>query len=579
MIRKLFEANQCPDFQINIPEGRTMLNNINDYGFDLADFSQPISCNSPDAQVWFNRGLVWTYGFNHEEAVHCFRNAAASDPECAMAYWGIAYAAGPNYNRPWEFFTDDEINSVLVTVCDALEMARSRLMGCSSCEKSMIEALSIRYQDHQATRDQLDKWTDDFANAMRQVNLLHPDSSFVESIFVEAMMCRTPWEFWDRQTGEPQQGSDSIEAREILEHALTRSTRTGEHQNPGLLHMYIHLMEMTPWPELARPAANSLRNMVPDSGHLLHMASHIDILCGDYQSTYLANTRAVEVDGKFLREYGPVNYYTFYRCHNYHFKIYGAVFLGNYRQAIEAAEELATTLPEQLLQVEMPPMADWLECFMAERLHVWVRFGKWEDILAFPIPDDRDLYCATIATQRYARAVARAATGDVASAERERDLFEGAYGNVPYSRFLFNNTYLDILAVAREMMFGEIQYRCGHVEEAFEHLRKAIVLSDNLPYDQAWGWMQPVRHVLGALLLEQGRLEEALDVYLADLGQDEEVIRACRRPGNIWGLAGCHECLTRLGRKEEASRIWQQLNEARKLSDSSIEFSCYCRIQ
>lgn len=83
------------------------------YEFDLGSYSRPVTTSSPEAQLWFDRGLLWTYGFNHEEAVFCFKQAAEADPKCAMAYWGVAYALGPNYNKPWEAFDEAETSKTL----------------------------------------------------------------------------------------------------------------------------------------------------------------------------------------------------------------------------------------------------------------------------------------------------------------------------------------------------------------------------------------------------------------------------------------------------------------------------------
>ena len=550
---------------------------IDDYEFDLGNFSWPISSNSTEAQQWFNRGIVWTYGFNHEEAVFCFRNAVAIDPDCSMAHWGVAYAAGPNYNKPWEFFDDEDKLKSLQTAYDASRSALELSYQSTPVEQALIKAIQPRYQSRQPTEG-MNLWNDEFALEMSRVKELFPNDAFIESIFAEAMMIRTPWEFWDQDTGLPLQGSDTLKARAVLESGIERLHRLGLPTNPGLLHMYIHLMEMSKQPEVALEAAYELRNLVPDSGHLCHMSSHISNLCGDYTSTLESNSVAVEADKKYLKRYGPVNYYSFYRCHNYHFKIFGAVFLGKYKLAIDTAEELISTLPEELLKLKSPPMADWLECFVTVKHHIWVRFGKWQLILDEEFPIDRDIYCATVATMRYARAVSYAVLGKIEEAEYERMEFELAFKKVPYSRVLFGNTYLDILAVAREMMNGELEYRKGNYPLAYSHLHRAIELSDNLPYDQSWGWMQPVRHVIGALLLEQGCVNEALAHYHADLGFDPSTRRSCQHPNNIWGLSGYHECLVRLGMTDQALSVEKQLNAAKEQSEVQVSYSCYCRM-
>jgi tetratricopeptide (TPR) repeat protein len=335
-------------------------------------------------------------------------------------------------------------------------------------------------------------------------------------------------------------------------------------------------MEMSPTPERALKAADALRDLVPDAGHLQHMATHIDVLCGDYLRTVTSNEAAIIADRKYLQHEGAVNFYSLYRCHDYHFKIYGAMFAGIPEAALEAADEMIATLPEELLRVASPPMADWLEGFYPMKLHALIRFGRWLDIIATPLPKDVALYCVTTAMIHYAKAVAHAAMGSVKAAEAEAQLFEEARAKVPPTRYLFNNTCLDILAVAAEMMRGEIEYRKGNFDAAFAHLRKSVELDDNLPYDEPWGWMQPTRHALGALLLEQGRVAEAAEVYRADLGFDATLSRPCQHPDNVWSLFGYHACLTKLGRMEEAAIIKRRLDLAKARATVPVESSCFC---
>lgn len=238
---------------------------------------------------------------------------------------------------------------------------------------------------------------------------------------------------------------------------------------------------------------------------------------------------------------------------------------------------MIATLPARLLRIELPPMADWLEGFVPMKMHALIRFGRWREIIDAPLPRDQSLFCTTTAMMHYAKAVANAATGYVSVAEKEASLFRAAVGRVPSTRYLFNNTCLDILAVAAAMMDGEIAYRKGHLEEAFAHLRRSVELDDGLPYDEPWGWMQPTRHALGALLLEQGHVEEATDIYRADLGLDNTLRRACQHPDNVWSLHGLHECLLRLGRTAEAAMVKQRLDIAAARADVPIKTSCFCR--
>ncbi|MEE8636108.1 MAG: tetratricopeptide repeat protein [Acidiferrobacterales bacterium] len=545
--------------------------------YDLGIYGWPITTKDPNAQLWFNRGMAWCYGFNHEEAIVCFERALKHDPSCAMAHWGIAYAIGPNYNKPWEAFDDEDKRNSLERALAASAAAVTVAASSTDIEQALIGALSKRYPSSPAEED-FGPWNDAYANAMRDVHKAHSDDIDLCALFAEAIMNRTPWQLWDLVTGEPAEGADTLEALDVLETALRELDTKGANRHPGLLHMYMHLMEMSPHPERALKAGDTLVDLIPDAGHLVHMPTHIDVLCGHYHNVVARNSTAIVADRKFLERAGPMNFYSAYRCHNYHFKVYGAMFLGQYAPAMEAAEEMIQTLPSDLLKTGSPPMADWLEGFVPIKQHVLIRFGKWKEILEQPLPEDQELYCVTTAMMRYARTVAFASMDTVDAAEVERDAFLAARDRVPESRMLFNNTCLDILAVAEAMMTGEVEYRRGNYDAAFEHLHRAVELDDTLPYDEPWGWMQPTRHALGALLMEQGRLDDAEAVYRADLGLDGTLRRACQHPDNVWSLHGLHECLTRRGESVEAAHVKQRLDMAVARSDVPIKASCFCRL-
>ena len=545
---------------------------MQDY-YDLGTYRRPISTSSAEAQRWFDRGLIWSYGFNHHEAAVCFDRAIAADPDCAIAYWGRAYVRGCNYNKPWVAFDPDEARQSIATAYAATQKAISLKSNASSVERLLIEALPSRYQQAEPV-DDLARWNDDFASAMRAAYQQSPDDLEVVTIFAEALMNRTPWQLWDIKNGVVASGADTKEVLDVLEKALSAN---GGYSHPGSLHMYIHAMEMSPFPERALPAANALRTLVPDAGHLRHMPSHIDVLIGDYSAAITTNSAAIEADRKYLAREGAVNFYTLYRCHNYHFKIYGAMFAGRFATALETANEMITTFTDDLLRIQSPPMANWLEGFVSIRQHVLIRFGKWEDIVAQDLPHDQELYCVTTAMIWYAKAVANGVIGDVTAAKACAAEFDGALKRVPAARTIFNNRCIDILAIAREMLLGEITYREGQYHPAFAHLQKAVELDDSLPYDEPWGWMQPARHALGALLLEQGYVDQAAGVYRADLGIDTVLPRACRHPENIWSLKGYQECLLQQGKVEEARKVAKRLGELEKLTDVQITFSCFCR--
>jgi len=343
--------------------------------------------------------------------------------------------------------------------------------------------------------------------------------------------------------------------------------------------MYIHVMEMSPFPEKALRACDELRLLVPDSGHLCHMPSHIDVRCGHYYEAVMSNNRAIAADRIYLANEGAINFHTLSRIHNLHLKIYASLFLGQYGSALEAAAEIVATTPEELLRIENPAMADWMEAYMGMKAHIYIRFGKWQEIVDEPLPADPELYSMTTAVWHYAKTIAHAALENVPAAEKQRALFYQAVARVPETRYLFNNTCLDVLKIAEQMLLGEIEYRKQNYDVAYGHLRQAVDLDDNLKYDEPWGWMQPARHALGALLLEQGHVDEAKQVYLDDLGLSDTLVSTSQHMDNLWSLHGLVECLERQGELVQAKQLRARLNLAQARADAPINASCACRLQ
>ena len=546
---------------------------MTDY-FDLGSFTWPLSTASPEAQRWFDRGWCWCFGYNHEEAIACFERALLEDPDIPLARFGIAYALGPNYNRPWTLFDPIAKKQSLARAFDERQAALAFNKKLAPIEQALIDALSKRYPERLPIKDQ-SGWDRDFAGAMRAVHDRYPDDLNVKALFIEAIMNLTPWKMWDLKTGETAKTAGTAEAVRVLDDAFAKAPAAWNH--PGLLHLYVHLMEMSPFPERALRQGDRLRQLAPDAGHLIHMPTHIDLLCGHYAEVVYWNQKAIEADRKFLAREGPLNLYAGYRIHNYHFAIYGAMFLGQYKPAIDLADELIDNLPEDLLKISSPPMADHLESYVSVKQHVLVRFGRWREILDQEPPENAELYCSSKAMTHYAKAVAHAALGKIDGAEIERERFLEAKVSVPESRRMHNNTVLDLLAIGEAMLEGELDYRKGRYDAAFAHLRRSVALDDALPYDEPWGWMQPTRHALGALLLEQGEAEEAEAVYRADLGLDQKLSRASQHPDNPWSLHGLYECLKRRGETKEITLIKQRLDLARARADIPITASCFCR--
>lgn len=511
--------------------------------FDIGAVHREVTTGVPAAQLWFDRGLGLCYGFNHEEAVRCFERAAEADPGCAMAYWGHAYALGPNYNSPT---IDSAANAAAQA---AVDRARELREGCTPAERALIDALDARYGD--ADRAELDRA---YADAMRAAHDAHPDDADVAALRAEAVMQLRPWALWSPE-GEP--APELPEIRSVLEAGLERWP-----EHPALCHLYIHAMEAGPEVARALPAARTLEDLTPGLGHLVHMPSHVYVWTGRYDDVVRTNVRAVEVDDAYVEHAGRDNFYTAYRVHNYHFVAYGAMWEGRRELALEYARRLVEEIPAGLL-AQVP---DLFDVFTATPYHVMVRFGMWEELLAEPDPAG-ELHAAR-AVWRYARGIALASLGRVEEAEAELRSFRSAAEAVPESRLLFNNAVSEILEVADAVLVGEIAYRRGDNDEAFEHLRRAVRLDEDLNYDEPWGWMEPARHALGALLTEQGRYEEALAVYEKNLA---------RYPENGWALHGKAECLRGLGRHAEAENVEARFERAWARADVEIPGSCFCR--
>ncbi len=549
--------------------------------FNLGKYSRPITTTAPEAQTWFDRGLNWCYAFHHEEALRCFQKVIKSDPNCAMGYWGIAYANGPNYNLPWIDMPPDIRLAVMNYSCENARHAQRLAAEVTPVEQALCQAIIARFPvphvADAADDDTFAQWDDMYAQAMRDVYARFPQDNDVCALTAEALICRTPWQLWDLENRVAANGADTLEAITIFDTAFQRSATTGEEPHPGLLHFYIHTMEMSPEPEKALQAAEALQNLVPDAGHLIHMPSHIYILCGQYDKVVEANAQATIADEKYVALDDTINIYTIYRLHNIHFQIYGALFLGQYEAALRTANQIETVITPEGLHHELPWIADNMESFYAMKAHVFVRFGKWQAIIAEPLPNDPELFCVSTAYWLYAKGIAYAVLGDIDHAVETQKQFREALARVPEERRIYNNESRDTLAIAEAMLAGELEYRRQNYSEAFAHLRRSVNLYDNLNYAEPWAWMQPPRHALGALLLEQGHIVEASQVYRADLGLDDTLVRPSQHPRNIWSLHGYAECCQRLGQTAEAATIQAHLAMAQESADVTVNASCFCR--
>jgi len=547
--------------------------------FNLGDHRRLITTSSEAAQYWFNHGLNWCYGFNQEEGLVCFKKALEHDSDCAMAYWGIAYASGPFYNLPWCDFGEKELAECPRLCFYHTQKALSFKERLCAPEITLIEALSKRFQSPDpVSQTEFNRWDDEYSNAMRAAYQEFPEDTDIAALFVEAMMTRTPWKLWDVRSGEPGENAHTLECLEVLEKAIRQSKHSYQTQHPAILHFHIHVLEMSNTPERALESADILCDLCPEAGHMNHMPSHIYALCGLYDKAKVASEKAIVADRLYRNYAGDENFYTTARCHDLHMMMSSCMFLGLYEPALEASEEMCASLTPELIGIpNRPQMTDTLEGYYSNKIHVLVRFGRWQEIVDEAMPEPANLYLASVPMWHYARGIAFSAMGQFEEADQEKELFEAARKLVPPERKIFNNPVTGILGVAEEMMKGEIEYHRGNHQAGYAHLRKSVKLDDNLAYSEPWPWMHPPRHALGALLLEQGHKEEAELVYRTDLGLNDALYRCAQHPGNIWSLHGLEEILRDREQDEEYDSIKQQLNLAMEKSDHTVSSSCCCR--
>ena len=260
-------------------------------------------------------------------------------------------------------------------------------------EQALIGAIQFRFPTNKPATDYaaLNKG---YADAMKPVYEAFKKDLDIATLYADALMNMTPWALWDLFTGEPNPKAPTLEAKAVLEEALARE-QDGANRNPGLLHLYIHFIEMSPTPELGINAADHLRDLVPDAGHIHHMPTHLDILIGDWRRSISSNYKSTLADDKYFRKAGAMNFYTFYRMHDYHSLVYAAMFAGKKSTALDAVTRMEATVPEDALRIQSPPLVNWLEQFFPIRLHVMVRFGMWEELKRQELPHDPTLYAGT----------------------------------------------------------------------------------------------------------------------------------------------------------------------------------------
>ncbi len=513
--------------------------------FDLGTHHRAVSTSSEAAQRAFDQGLVWAFAFNHDEAQRAFEEAARQDPRLAMAYWGIALVNGPHINNPGV----DEAHARAAWT--ALQRARELAPGASEVERALIDALGRRYAWPQpADRAPLDAA---YAAAMADVARRYPDDADVATLYAEALMDTRPWDQWTGD-GRPQPGT-----AEILQ-ALATARRL-DPRHPGALHLTVHALEASPHPEQAAEAADALRTLVPDASHLLHMPSHIDIRTGRWEDGARANERAMAADARYAARRKDPGFYALYMAHNTHFRAFVAMMQGDAATALARTREIVASLPPQ--KVRANPL--FMDAFLTVELDALKRFGRWQEILAAPLPPEEFPVARTHA--HFARGVAFAADGDLAAAERERDAYRRHLARIPEDAFWGSNLARPVLAVADPYLAGEIALRRGDLDAAAARLAEAARLEDGLKYDEPPPWTTPVRHALGAVLLQARRPAEAEAVYRADL---------VRFPENGWSLWGLAAALEGAGKKDDAALVKARFEKSWAQADAPIASSCAC---
>ncbi|PTB74815.1 TPR-like protein [Trichoderma longibrachiatum ATCC 18648] len=541
--------------------------------FNLGTYHRPITTKSPDAQRWFNRGLIWAYGLNHQEASNCFDKVIQADPDCAMGYWGLANTRGRYYDKAWRAFDAEEAKAGIRDSYNASRLASNLAANASPVEQALINAIVARYP-HSAPTKEYSDWDRAYADSIEAVYKEFSGDLDVVVFYAEALMNLVSGEMWDPNSGEPVPEARTLDVNAAVTKALAQK---GASEHPGLLQLYIRLMERSRTPEVAIPSAQLLRSLVPDSGHFSRMASRIDILLGGYRGAIAANAAAIKADARYMEKAKgrDTSMNVFYRVQKYHSLIYAAMMSGQSQLALDYCIRLEESLPVELLETESPPLALWLEFCWALRIHVLVRFGRWDEIIQLNLPDQRRLFCTPVATIQWAKCMAYAAMGDTDEGMERHMAFVKALMRVPSARLTSPHKNRVLLQAGITHLNGHREYFKGNYEEAFNWMRQYIEKEDGLMYSQPWGSMQPARHVYGAMLLEQGRVEEAAKVYAEDLGIDGSLPRYRQHPNNIWALRGYHECLMLLGRTAEAKKLEFWLKMAESVADVPTQSSAF----
>lgn len=504
---------------------------------NLGNHHHPITTRSPLAQRYFGQGLTLVFAFNHAEAIRSFKDAIKLDPKCAMCYWGIALALGPNINAPME-------EVAVPKAYAAIQKALSLAPQASEAEQAYIQALAQRYgSEPVADRGALDKA---YAKAMEKLSQRYPDDLDGAALYAEALMNLTPWAYWTAK-GQPTAYTEEIVT--TLESVLARNPR-----HIGANHYYIHSMEASPQPERALPSAERLAGLAPGAGHLVHMPAHIFWRVGRYHEAAVANGHAIHADESYILDRGAQGIYPLgYYPHNIHFLFAAAQMEGRSQVAMDAVRKLVASIPEEAYR-EFPQFED----LRTMPLCALVRFGKWNAILGEPMPVAEFQYTRGI--WHWARGMAYSRLGQLARAKQEYQQLTRIARSDAMAQLIFwsYSSGATLLEIAAHILGGELAGARGQTEEMIAQLKKAVQIQDNLSYIEPPAWPYPVRHSLGAALLKADRAAEAEAVYQKDLEQ---------YPHNGWSLFGLAQSLRAQGKAEAAAKVQRRFERAWKYAD------------
>jgi tetratricopeptide (TPR) repeat protein len=510
------------------------------------DLHHPVTTRNPEAQRFFDQGLRLVYAFNHEEAVRSFQRAAELDPECAMAYWGMALALGPNINLD----IDAEREKLAY---EAIQKALPLVAKVSEPERAYIEAQAKRYSND--PKADLKKLAVDYKNAMASVARRYPDDPDAATFYAESIMLLRPWQYWSAD-GQPADGT--LELVAVLEGVLKRNP-----DHIGANHFYIHAVEASPHPEWALPSAQRLKVLTPAAGHLVHMPAHIDIRTGNYEAAARANVYGAQADRDYIQMAGAGNIYAMmYYSHNLHFLTVANCMQGRFNDAQRAAAQLEAHVKQYLSGPMAEAMLPVLDSMLVTPTLVLTRFRKWDAILASPEPDKK--LVVTGAMWHFARCLALAATGKTSDAENEQKQFVAAKKMIPADAPYGLNTTATVLKVADLMLAGKLAWAKGDKQTAVELLKRAAEAEDALKYDEPADWLLPVRETLGGALLASGDYATAEQVFRAELDKNPRSGRA---------LFGLVECLKAQGKpaaafvQAEFAAAWKNADVKLRLED------------